>query len=224
MGTSGEAGEASKTMRRALFVMLLLFPWSSDAAAQSITREEIVALLTKGTSKGSESAPVTIVELSDFQCSYCRSFWKETLPRIEEAHIKTGQVRFVYRHFAILGDHSVAAAQAADCAGEQRKFWEYHDRLFASQGPFAFTKQNLKRYAKELGLDSAAFNQCLDSGRYAQKVDAETGVGKMLGLRGTPSFFINGRPLIGAHPYETFQDLIEEELEKTKSAKKPSRR
>jgi len=211
-------------MRRALFVMLLLFPWSSDAAAQSITREEIVARLAKGASKGSETAPVTIVELSDFQCSYCRSFWKETLPRIEEAHIKTGQVRFVYRHFAILGEHSVAAAQAADCAGEQRKFWEYHDRLFASQGPFAFTKQNLKRYAKELGLDSAAFNQCLDSGKYAQKVEGETEIGKMLGVRGTPAFFINGELLVGAQPYETFQLLIEDELEKAKSAKGPSRR
>ena len=211
-------------MRKAFFLMFLLLGGLGDAAAQSVTREEIVALLAKGPSKGSESAPVTIVELSDFQCSYCRKFWKETLPRIEEAHIKTGQVRFVYRHFAILGEHSVAAAQAADCAGEQRKFWEYHNRLFASQGPFAFTKQNLKRYAKELGLDNAVFNQCLDSGRYAQKVEGETGIGKVMGVRGTPAFFINGELLVGAQPYETFQLLIEGELEKAKSAKSPSRR
>ena len=83
---------------------------------------------------------------------------------------------------------------------------------------------NLKHYAKELGLDTAAFNHCLDSGKYSQKVDAETGVGKMLGLRGTPSFFINGELLVGAQPYEAFQLLIEDELEKAKSAKGPSRR
>lgn len=199
-------------MRQALLLLFGLLLGSGGAAAQSITREEILALLAKGPSRGSETAPITIVELSDFQCPYCRKFWQETLPRIEEAHIKTGQVRFVYRHFAILGEHSVAAAQAAECAGEQRKFWEYHDKLFAGQGPFAFTKQNLQRYAKALGLDTVAFAQCLDSGRYVQKVEGETEVGTMLGVRGTPAFFINGRLLVGAHPYENFQRLIEEEL------------
>jgi protein-disulfide isomerase len=211
-------------MKRALFALLLLLLGSRDAMAQSITREEIVALLAKGPSRGSEEAPITIVELGDFQCFYCGKFWKETLPRIEETYVKRGKVRFVYRHFAILGEHSVAAAQAAECATEQGKFWEYHDKLFASQGPLAFTKENLNRYAKELGLDAATFNQCLDSGKYAQKVEGETGAGKMLGLRGTPAFFINGRLLVGAHPFETFRSVIDEELTKVQSQNLPARR
>jgi protein-disulfide isomerase len=197
---------------------------SGDAGTRSITRDEIVALFAKGPSRGSEEAPITIVELGDFQCFYCGKFWKETLPRIQETYVKRGKVRFVYRHFAILGEHSLAAAQAAECATEQGKFWEYHDRLFASQGPLAFTKENLKRYAKELGLDTAPFKQCLDSDKYAQKVEGETGAGKMLGLRGTPAFFINGRLLVGAHPFENFQAIIEEELKTAKPTTDPPRR
>jgi protein-disulfide isomerase len=211
-------------MKRLVLLILLVLLGFVVAGAQSPQVAEILTLLAQGPAKGAEGAPITIIEFSDFQCSYCRKFWKETLPRLEAEYVKPGKIRFIYRHLAILGEQSVSAGQAAECAREQGKFWEYHDRLFASQGPLAFTMGNLKRYAKDLGLDSVAFNQCLDSGKFAQKVEAETGVGKMLGLRGTPSFFINGRPLIGAHPYETFQLLIEDELEKAKSAKGPSRR
>jgi protein-disulfide isomerase len=211
-------------MKQVVLAILLMFLGVLETPAQSLQLEEILRVLGQGPAKGAESAPITTIEFSDFQCSYCRKFWNETLPRLEAEYVKPGKIRFIYRHLAILGEQSVSAGQAAECAREQGKFWEYHDRLFASQGPFAFTMGNLKHYAKELGLDIAAFNQCLASGKYAQKVDAETGVGKMLGLRGTPSFFINGRPLVGAQPYETFQLLIEDELEKAKSAKGPSRR
>ena len=211
-------------MKWVVLAILLMQLGVVETTAQSLQVDDILTLLSQGPAKGSEGAPITIIEFSDFQCAYCRKFWQETLPRLEAEYVKPGKVRFVYRHLAILGEQSVSAGQAAECAAEQKKFWEYHDKLFASQGPFAFTMGNLKQYANQLGLDTAAFNQCLDSGKYAQKVDAETGVGKMLGLRGTPSFFINERPLIGAQPFEMFQLVIEEELEKTKSAKKPSRR
>jgi len=211
-------------MKRLVLIILLMLLGFVEAGAQSLQVDDILTLLAQGPAKGAEGAPISIIEFSDFQCSYCRKFWKETLPRLEAEYVKPGKIRFVYRHLAILGEQSVSAGQAAECAREQGKFLEYHDRLFASQGPFAFTMGNLKHYAKELGLDTATFNYCLDSGKYSQKVDAETGVGKMLGLRGTPSFFINGRPLIGAQPYEAFQLLIEDELEKAKSAKGPSRR
>ncbi len=203
-------------MKRLVFAILLMQLGVVETPAQSRQVEDILTLLSQGPAKGSEAAPITIIEFSDFQCSYCRKFWKETLPRLEAEYVKAGKIRFVYRHLAILGEQSVSAGRAAECAREQGKFWEYHDKLFAGQGPFAFATGNLKGYAKDLGLDSVAFNQCFDSGKYAQKVDAETGVGKMLGLRGTPSFFINGRPLIGAHPFETFQLVIEEELKETK--------
>lgn len=162
---------------------------------------------------GAPDAPVTIVEFSDFQCSFCRKFWAETLPRLKETHIKNGQVRFVYRHFAILGEFSVAAAQATECAREQGKFWPYHDKLFESQGGLAFTDAKLKRYARELGLDTTAFSRCLDSRKYQQKVENETNLGLQLGARGTPTFFLNGRILAGAQPFEVFRAAIEEALE-----------
>jgi protein-disulfide isomerase len=161
---------------------------------------------------GSPDAPVTMVEFSDFQCSFCRKFWAETLPRLKGTYIKDGLVRLVYKHFAILGEHSVAAAQATECAREQGKFWLYHDKLFESQGGLAFTDAKLKRYARELGLDAAAFAQCLDSRRYRQKVEDETGLGFQLGARGTPTFFLNGRMLAGAQPLEVFQAAIKEAL------------
>ena len=153
-----------------------------------------------------------MVELSDFQCSFCRKFWAETLPRLKETYIKSGQVRFAYQHFAILGEHSVAAAQAAECAREQEKFWPYHDKLFESQGGLAFTNAKLKRYARQLGLDVGAFARCLDSRKYQQKVEDETKLGLELGGRGTPTFFLNGRMLAGAQPLQVFQAAIEKAL------------
>ena len=206
--------------RKLSFAAVLWTLWATLAFGSNVMAEppkvqEVLALLAKGPSKGSEKAPVTIIEFSDFQCSFCWKFWKETLPRLEEEYIKTGKVRFVYRHLAILGPPSVATAQAADCAGEQGKFWDYHDTLFASKGFFSFADRRLKQYARELGLDGAAFDQCLDSGKYAKKVEGETGIGRLLGANGTPTFFINGLRLVGAHPFETFRAIIDEELKKS---------
>lgn len=184
----------------------------SALARQPVQRTEVLALMAQGLAKGSAKAPFTIIEFSDFQCSFCWKFWKETLPRLEEEYIKSGKVRFVYRHLAILGPPSVAAAQASECAREQGKFWEYHDTLFASKGPFSLTDSRLKQYARKLGLDGAAFDRCLDSGKYAKKVEGETRIGILLGANGTPTFFLNGKMLVGAHPFETFRALIEQEL------------
>ena len=202
-----------------LIAVLLL---SGSALAQPATDEEIFAYLAKdGPSKGNDKAPVTLIEFSDFQCSFCRKFWQTTLPQIEKKYIKTGKVKFVYRHFAILGKPSVAAAQAAECAGEQDKFWPYHDKLFASAGaPLAFTDAKLKGYAKELGLKSENFNRCLDSGKYFKKVDGETATAGFLGARGTPAFFLNGQMLVGAQPFEVFEAVFEKELKKAASSGK----
>ena len=210
-----------KQVLMAIFVLLLGF---GDAEGQTMRREEILALLAKGPARGAETAPVTIIEFSDFQCSFCWKFWYETLPRLEAEYVNPGKVRFVYRHLAILGKQSVTAAQAAECAAEQTKFWEYHDMIFASKGFFGLTNGKLKSYAREIGLNGETFDRCLDSEKYAQKVKEETKAGLSLGARATPAFFINGKMLIGAHPFETFQVLIEEELKKVKPATNPSRR
>lgn len=161
--------------------------------------------------KGSENAPVTIVEFSDFECPFCLRFFAETLPLIEETYIRTGRARLVYRDYP-LGSHQYAqkAAEAAECAGEQGKYWEYHDRLFENQG--ALGTASLKQYAQDLGLDEARFNECLDSSQMAAEVKKDHGDGQAYGVRGTPTFFINGIRVVGAQPYEVFQQVIEQEL------------
>ena len=208
---------------RSFYLGLLLGLWgvlaiASTPLAQSPEGDDPLAYLARGPALGAKNAPVTIIELSDFQCVFCGKFWKETLPQIDAEYIKPGKVRFVYRHLAILGRQSVTSAQAADCAGEQGKFWEYHDRLFASMGPFALTNGRLKEYAREIGLDVKAFDQCLDSGKYFQKVKKETGVALSLGARGTPVFLINGVMVVGAHPFESFQEIIEDELREARDS------
>ncbi len=201
----------------------MVLAFASTTSAQSQAEDNVLAVLARGPAIGSEGAPVTIIELSDFQCAFCAKFWRETLPRLHAEYVKPGKVRFVYRHLAILGRQSLISAQAADCAGEQGKFWEYHDQLFAAWGPFALTNGRLKEYAREVGLDKDLFNRCLDSGKYAQKVKEETFMGLSLGARATPAFLINGMMLVGAHPFETFQEIIEEELRGSRDGRPPGK-
>ncbi len=131
-------------------------------------------------------------------------------------YIAAGIVRFEYRHFPFLGPESLAAAEAAECAGEQGAFWTYHDMLFANQAGEnrgAFKDANLKAFAAQLNLDTKAFNQCLDSGRYQEAVLAEMQEGRQRGVRATPTFFINGQKIEGALPFEQFQIVIEAALQ-----------
>lgn len=140
---------------------------------------------------GPASAPVTIVEYSDYQCPHCANFAQGTLPELIKEYIAAGKVRFVHKDMAILGEQSQWAAQAANCAADQGRFWEYHELLFQKQSgrnQGAFSRDNLKKFAADLGLDTAAFNECLDQNKYAQKVVADTAEGKQRGVEGTPSF------------------------------------
>lgn len=124
-------------------------------------------------------------------------------------------MRLGYWHVAFLGEESQWAAEASECAADQDKFWEYHDKLFASQNgenQGAFNKDNLKQFAADINLDTSAFNECLDSGKYTQAVQEQTGVANQLGVRSTPAFIINGVPVLGAQPFEAFQQVIEEAL------------
>ena len=116
---------------------------------------------------------------------------------------------------AFLGPESQWAAEASECAADQGAFWAYHDRLYdrrAGENQSAFSQDNLKQFAADLGLDTATFNSCLDSGKYASLVRTETATAQSLGVRGTPAFLVNGRPLVGAQPFEVFQQAIEAEL------------
>jgi len=195
---------------------LLLNP--SSGGSQSKSANEVSG--GSAPTLGSASAPVTIIEFSDFQCSFCKRFWAETLPKLKEAYINTGKARFIYRHFAILGKHSEQAALASECAAEQGKFWEYHDQLFKNQGGLAFTEAKLKQYARDIGLNSGAFGTCLGTGKYKEKVERETLAAADLGGRGTPFFIVNQHLLVGAQPYVVFQKMIDEELKSQEVKKK----
>lgn len=169
---------------------------------------------------GNKNAKVTIIEFSDFQCPFCRSFWKDTYQQIKKEYVDTGKVKFVYRDFP-LSFHPMAmpSAQASECADEQGKFWEMHDKMFSEQGKLGqgtvtYTVNDLKLWAVSLGLDSGKFNSCLDSGKYKTEIEKDMADGTTAGVTGTPSLFINGRLVVGAQPFANFKAIIDEELKK----------
>jgi len=159
--------------------------------------------------RGPDKAPIEIVEFSDFQCPFCL----RADPTVRQVLSTYGdRIRFVYRHFP-LPNHPNArpAAEAAACAADQDKFWAYHDKLFADPGHLA--DADLKQSAASLGLDASKFTACVDGHKTKDKVDADIAAGREAGVDGTPAFFINGRMLSGAQPYDVFKRLIDEELE-----------
>ncbi len=164
---------------------------------------------------GDPNAPVTIIEFSDYQCPFCRRFWQQTLPLIKQNFIDTGKVKLVYRDFPLnFHQYAQKAAEAAECAGEQGKYWEYHDILFERQSEWSTQGvQKFKDYAAELGLDLEQFSSCLDSGKYAQEVQKDYQDGVSYGVQGTPTFFINGVKIVGAQPYQTFETVINQFLQ-----------
>jgi protein-disulfide isomerase len=162
--------------------------------------------------KGSANAPIELIEFSDFQCPFCL----RADPTVQQV-LKTygDRIRFVYRHYP-LPNHPNArpAAEAAACANEQGKFWPYHDRLFAN--PSKLSDADLKQAAAELGLNTSQFNTCVDTHKLKPLVDADVRDGEQAGVNGTPAFFINGRAISGAQPYDVFKKIIDEELSRTK--------
>ncbi len=190
---------------------------NGNAAAQQVqaqptldtNKRYTVAIVDKPT-LGPESALVTVIEFSDFQCPFCGRFAAQT----EQALLKKyeGKIRFVYRDFPLDSIHPFArgAAEAAACAYEQKKFWEYHDLLFQNQDKL--TKDDLSSYAKQVGLNVTAFQTCVDSGKYQQEVANDYQAAIALGLSGTPTFFVNGRILVGAQPLSAFTTYIDAEL------------
>ena len=163
----------------------------------------------RGFVRGAREAPVTIVEFSDFQCPFCKN-GTETVRQVLEKY--PGKVKLVFRDFPIPNLHPAApkAHEAARCAADQGKFWEYHDLLFEKSPRQA--PEDLKQYATDLELDPSPFAQCLDSGKHQAEVNRDVEEGARLGVTATPTFFINGRQLVGAQPVTAFQKLIDSEL------------
>ena len=157
---------------------------------------------------GPIDAPVVIIEFSDFNCPYCGRFARETLPLLRDNY--DDRIRFVYRDYPILGDSSLQAAIAAECADDQDAFWDFHDLLFENQG--SFNQELFIRFGEELGLDIEQFTVCQDDPATRDEIGGDFAVAQRLGVSGTPTFFINGRPVVGAQPYEVFQGVIDKEL------------
>lgn len=165
--------------------------------------------------QGKPDAPLTLVEFSDYQCPFCARHFRETLPQIAAEYIKTGKLRYVFRDFP-LDFHAQAerAAQAAQCAGDQGKYWQMHDQLFTD--PRAISLDDFTVQATTIALDLDRFNTCLSEKKYAEEVKKDLKEGQQLGITGTPGFFIGrtdtianqvkgARPLIGAQPYASFK-------------------
>jgi len=160
-------------------------------------------------SYGPANAVITIVEFSDFQCPYCHKWFAETWPLIQQAY--AGKIRLVYRDFPLTSLHPDAepAAEAASCAGEQNQYWPFHDRLM---GGDQFGDDVYQAYASSLKLDLVKFKDCLTSHRFQTAIQNDANYGASLGITGTPTFFVNGIPLVGAQPFSTFKTVIDQEL------------
>ncbi len=170
---------------------------------------------------GSNDAKVTIVEFSDFQCPFCKRYIDETHEQIKEKYIDTGKVKIAYRHYPLTSIHPNAqkAAEASECANEQGKFWEYHDKLFAEQdtwSPLTTTDvvNSFVDYAGQVGLNTDQFRTCVDSDKYQKAVETDLEAGNKVQVDGTPAFFVNGYRLVGAQPFSEFERVIEDELKK----------
>jgi protein-disulfide isomerase len=202
-----------------LIAMAIVFLFRPEPNV-SATSDSGIALTTTfpkpmvdGNTMGDPNAPVLIEEFSDFQCAYCRQFFLETEKILIDQYVKTGKVYFIYRTLGSwLGPGSQYAAEAAYCAGDQDMFWEYHDALFTNQGRMEFSPVNLIQLADNLGLDLNEFGSCVENYKYRDQVKKDLTDGVTAGVRGTPSFLINGRLVVGAQPFSFFQQAIETAL------------
>lgn len=159
---------------------------------------------------GPADAPITIIEFSDYECPFCRRWHTEVYPLLLETY--GDQIRFVYRDFPLESIHANAkpAAEAANCANEQGFFWDYHDKLFSME--LGLSTDAYHEYASQLNMDADAFKECIDSGRFQQEVQTDFEFAANLGVRSTPTFFINGIAVVGAQPFDVFQQVIDREL------------
>lgn len=182
----------------------------------------IASLIQQGSYvKGDVGAPLILIEFADFQCPFCGRFARHTAPVIDEEYVKTGKVSMVFKHFPLRGPDSILASIASQCAGEQSKFWEYHDILYENQGGENSgwaSKDKLKAFASDISLERASFDSCLDSNRYSQIVQNDLQLARDLQLTGTPTFvtaYSDGskpQALAGALPAEAFRKILNDKL------------
>lgn len=198
----------------AVALAVLLIVSNQPASADRITKPEMFTRpQIDGQAVGDPNAPIKIEEYSDFKCIHCRDFWERSEKRLIEEYVATGKVYFKYVPLSFISPESYRAAEAAYCALDQGKFWEYHDYVFANFGA-ELNDAMLKGIARQLNLDTAAFDRCYNSRQYQQRVLDDARYASGLGVTGTPTFNVNGQ-LVGQG--ELF-DTIEQELAKLNPA------
>ena len=200
-----------------LVIVLILAAGIRIAAQADVPTFDLT--LAGAASKGRASAPLVMLEFSDFECPFCGRYSRDTYNQVQRAYVDTGMVRYVFRHTPIERAHPQAmkAAEAAECAGTQGKFWEMHDKLFANQK--ALTEPSLVAYAQLLGLNMPSFQSCLTTRQHAARVRSDLDEGMRAGVTGTPAFFIGTvtkdgklkvqRKLIGAKPFATIKQTLD---------------
>lgn len=162
---------------------------------------------------GNPKAPVTLIEFYDFQCGYCKIFSEQTLPKIIDEYAKSGKVKIIFKDFAILGEDSKTAAIAANCASNQNKFLEFHNGLYSLKDENkTFSKENLFSLAQKLNLNIIKFNDCIGMEKSLTQVEQDTKEGKLAGVKGTPTIFIDGLKLDGAQSFSLISSVINQEL------------
>ena len=167
---------------------------------------------------GPADARLTIIEFSDYQCLYCKKYFTETFAMLKKDYIDTGKVKYVVRDFPV-SEHPQAllAAEAADCAASQNKFWEMHGLLFAAQDNWSYSQdatETFKEFARQLNLDGNKFSSCLDNGDYEQEIAKDVTDGELYKIAFTPTIFVGDKKIVGAQPYEVFRKVIDSELNK----------
>ena len=160
---------------------------------------------------GDKDAPVTIIEFTDYQCSFCSRHFTNTFPQIKKEYIDTGKVKYVLRDYP-LGFHQFAqkASEATECAEEQDKFWEMHAKIFENNK--SLSAESFSQFATDLGLNASKFDECLSSDKYAEEVKKDFADGSASGITGTPGFFVNDKKVTGAQPFASFKAIIDAEL------------
>ncbi|PIR41705.1 MAG: hypothetical protein COV30_02285 [Candidatus Yanofskybacteria bacterium CG10_big_fil_rev_8_21_14_0_10_37_15] len=165
---------------------------------------------------GDPKAKITLIEFSDFQCPFCRAFWSGAFQQIKSEYIDTGKARLIYRDFPLsFHPGAMPAAEGAECADDQGKFWEMHDKIFEEQAKFGsgtiqFSENDVRKWAGQItGLDMSEWSECFDSNKHASEINKDIADGNLYGVSGTPTVFVNGKPIVGALPFSAFKAEID---------------
>jgi len=202
-------------MMGAAMVAISIMSVSRLQEAQSINMKDPEGIERR--TKGKADAPIVITEWYDYQCPACARYALTREPEFERRFVDTGMVKIIYKNLPFLGQESIWAAEAAECAADQGRYWDYRNLLFRRQqgeNKGGFSKERLKSFAAELGLDQAKFNESLDNDVHLATIKAEIDEADKLGVEATPTFFVNGRMIDGIPTNDEFQKIIEEELAK----------